>query len=84
MDPIFMDSHPALTSRPNPLRVRACIQSVMTWLRTFAAACSDYYRAAAKYEDLSRLSDAELRRRSFSRETLAPEICEGVERANVR
>ena len=37
------------------------------WLRT----CADYYAASAMYEDLAGLSDAELRRRGLSRDTIA-------------
>ena len=42
------------------------------WIET----CADYYDAAAVYDQLSRLSDAELRRRGLSRTTLARQICE--------
>jgi hypothetical protein len=37
------------------------------WLRT----CANYYAASAVYEDLAGLSDAELRRRGLSRDTIA-------------
>jgi hypothetical protein len=40
------------------------------WIET----CADYYAAAAVYEHLSRLSDAELSRRGLSRATLASDI----------
>ena len=40
------------------------------WLDT----CADYYAAAAIYEHLSKLSDAELSRRGLSRGTLASDI----------
>ncbi len=49
---------------------------VAEWLR----ACTDYYAASALYEQLNRLSDAELRRRGLSRSTLARSIFESVER----
>jgi hypothetical protein len=51
-------------------------QSVSTWVET----CVEYYEAAAMYEDLSRLSDAELRRRGLSRDTLARDVCNGAGR----
>ena len=35
---------------------------------------ADYYAAAAKYEQLCRLSDAELKRRGFARATLARDL----------
>jgi hypothetical protein len=49
---------------------------VRQWLRT----CSRYYEAAAVYEDLARLSDAELARRGLSRGSLAREVCSLCER----
>jgi len=47
------------------LRARAS-----AWLRT----CADYYDAAAMYEELSRLSEAELARRGLDRPNLARDI----------
>ena len=47
-----------------PLRL---IRRLATWLSAFASACADAYSAAAQYDDLSRLSDAELGRRGISR-----------------
>jgi hypothetical protein len=41
----------------------------------WAAALADYHAAAAIYEQLSKLSDAELHRRGLSRETLARDVC---------
>jgi hypothetical protein len=48
------------------LRVR-----IAAWFRT----CVDYYEAAALYEELNRLSDAELARRGLSRPNLARDVC---------
>ena len=45
------------------------------WLRT----CADYYEAAAFFDQLSRLSDAELSRRRLSRATLARDVCEACD-----
>ena len=36
---------------------------------------ADYHKAAAMYEQLSKLGDAELRRRGLSRATLARDVC---------
>jgi len=50
------------------------------WIRTAA----DYYSAATIYEQLSRLSDAELQRRGFTRANLAREVtaaCDRVDRS---
>ena len=53
------------------------------WLRTLgrriatcARTCADYHAAAGVYEQLRGLSDAELQRRGFSRDTLAHDVCE--------
>ena len=43
---------------------------VVVWAET----CADYYAAAANYEQLSVLSDAELARRGLSRATLARDV----------
>lgn len=48
------------------------------WVRT----CGDAYVASAIYEDLSRLSDAELKRRGLSREHLARDVFKSCERGN--
>jgi hypothetical protein len=42
-----------------------------TWVNT----CADYYAAAAMYEQLHKLSDAELERRGFNRATLGRDVC---------
>jgi len=52
-------------------------RSVSIWVET----CVEYYEAAAMYEDLRRLSDAELRRCGLSRETLARDVCRGLGRS---
>jgi hypothetical protein len=44
---------------------------LVTWCET----CADYYEAAALYEELSALCDAELQRRGLSRATLARSVC---------
>ena len=53
-------------------------------LRTRAAAwlatCVDHYEAAAMYEELHRLSDAELRRRGLDRPSLACDILRDCDR----
>lgn len=50
------------------------------WIGRWLGTCGDYYAASAHYEDMARLSDAELKRRGFDRETLAREICDRCER----
>jgi hypothetical protein len=41
-----------------------------TWVKN----CADYYAAAAAYEHLCRLSDAELKHRALSRDILARDL----------
>jgi len=65
----------AVDSTTAPPRVgwlRATVARVTAWWAT----CRDYYVAAATYEELSRLSDAELARRGLDRATLARDVCE--------
>jgi hypothetical protein len=59
--------HPSVGARLG--RVKA---HVAAWIKT----CTDYYKAAARYEQLSKLSDAELQRRGLSRGTLARDVCD--------
>lgn len=59
-------------------RYRRLRARVATWLRT----CADYYEAAALYEELSRLSDAELARRGLERPNLARDLCAACDRTD--
>ena len=43
---------------------------------------ADYYAVAATYEQLSRLSDAELNRRGLSRPNLGRHVCAAFDRAD--
>ena len=47
------------------------ISSVGRWIADCIEVMAGHYAAAAKYEELSRLPDAELRRRGLARATLA-------------
>jgi len=51
-------------------------------IATWAEVCADYYAAAAMYEQLSVLSDAELTRRGLSRATLARDTCVACDRCS--
>lgn len=51
-------------------RFRSQLNRLVQWLK----GCADNYAAAAAYENLSRLSDAELRHRSLSRDVLARDL----------
>jgi hypothetical protein len=56
------------------------IKSLARFLITWVNACADYYAAASMYEQLSKLSNAELRRRGLSRDTLARDVCQSCDR----
>ena len=51
-------------------RFRKNANAVLAHLAEWIETCGRYYGAAATYEELSRLSDAELARRGLSRDTL--------------
>src|SRR5262245_38786626 len=51
------------------------------WIAMCIKVMADHYAAAATYEQLSRLSDAELQRRGLSRENLAREVLSARDRA---
>src|SRR5262249_11966043 len=64
-------------------------RTLSDWLRCvgrrtvmWADTCADYYAAAARYEQLSALSDAELRRRGLSRATLARDVRAACDRGS--
>ena len=59
----------------------ASLQSLKAFVATWRKTCTRYREAAALYHQLSRLSDAELRRRRVSRATLAWDICRACDRA---
>jgi hypothetical protein len=60
------------SSRPS---LGAGLGALKTYLAAWIKTCADYYEAAALYDKLSVLSDAELHRRRLSRATLAQDIC---------
>jgi hypothetical protein len=64
-------------------RVSRTAGSLAAQATVWIEACADYYAAAAMYEQLSALSDAELRRRGLSRATLASDICKACDRATI-
>src|SRR5262245_61167624 len=51
-----------------------CISRIGRRIVTWADTCADCYAAAAKYEQLSALSDTELARRGLARSTLAHDV----------
>lgn len=65
---------PASAETPHVCAYSSCTR-IMRFVRAWMASCREFYAAAATYEQLSRLSDAELTRRGLSRETLARDLC---------
>jgi len=53
-------------------RLKPLFQHLASWATT----CADYCAAAAAYEQLRGLSDAELGRRGLARDTLARDVCQ--------
>src|SRR5262245_5230927 len=71
----------ALAARPTMTLsdwIRCVGWRIMTWVDT----CADHYAAAAMYEQLSALSDAELMRRWLSRATLAHDVLAACDRVS--
>jgi hypothetical protein len=58
------------------------LSSMCRWIGDYIDTLADHYAAAAMYEQLSRLSDAELQRRGFSRQDLARDVLAASDRAN--
>ena len=76
---------PAEAARPDasPLKLSDLSASLRARLTDWIATAADYYTAEAVYEQLSRLSDVELQRRGHPRATLAWDIAQARDRANV-
>jgi hypothetical protein len=64
---------PDCTSKPS---MKARLSALRSRLSAWVETCVTYSQAAALYDQLSRLSDAELHRRGFSRATLARKVCD--------
>jgi hypothetical protein len=56
--------------------LRKLVLGAVEWARS----CAEHYAAAGLYEHLSKLSDAELRRRGLSRDTLARAVFDTTKR----
>jgi hypothetical protein len=61
-------------------RASNLLVSLISRIRASIETCADYYAAAAIYEQLATLSDAELTRRGLSRATLARDVCAACDR----
>jgi hypothetical protein len=71
-DQLFPNDTLAASEPAAPLSSR--VRSIGLRLLVWADTCAEYYAAAAMYEQLSALSDAELTRRGLSRATLARDV----------
>ena len=76
-----MEAHSPVESAP---QLSGWIKSIGQRIATAASICADYYAAAALYEQLRGLSDAELSHRGLSRDTLARDVCQTCDRAGCR
>ena len=63
------------------LPLAARLLSIAMWVRDYIETMAEYYAAAAIYEQLYRLSDAELHRRGLSRADLARDVIAARDRA---
>lgn len=78
-----MNYHQTSPLQPRALggeRRRGWLGAIQRRLAAWWRICRSYYSAAAAYEELSRLSDAELERRGLDRSSLAKELCQEHER----
>ena len=70
----FPSAENALVRSRGGLRLAARLSSIAKRIGDYIETMADYYAAAAMYEQLNRLSDAELHRRGLSRDTLARDV----------
>ena len=75
---------PAALGRPSGSALASRVSALATRVAGWLATAADYYSAATIYEQLSKLSDAELHRLGFSRVTLGWDIAQACDRANPR
>jgi len=76
-----MEAHSPAESAP---QLTGWIKSIGQRIATCASTWADYYAAAALYDQLRSLSDAELKHRGLSRDTLARDACDTRDRAGCR
>ena len=70
----------AVSQSETAASLSSSIKSLARFVIAWANSCADYYAAASMYEQLSKLSNAELSRRGLSRDTLAREIFRSCDR----
>ena len=70
----------AVPSAETAASLSSSIKSLVRFFVTWADSCANYYAAAAIYEQLSKLSNAELHKRGLSRDTLASDVFQSCDR----
>jgi hypothetical protein len=70
----ILDAASVGTRSARRLPLAARISSITTWIVDYIETAAEFYAAAALYEQLSRLSDVELKRRGLSRGDLARDV----------
>jgi hypothetical protein len=71
---IVLDAAPIASHSAGRPPLAARISSIAKWIGDSITTAANHYATAAMYEQLSRLSDAELQRRGLSRHTLARDV----------
>jgi predicted NAD/FAD-binding protein len=71
-DEQVLSNVPSLLENSAPVlsRIMYFVKGCAAWMRS----CTDYWAAAAMYDSLNKLSDAELRKRGLSRTTIAHDV----------
>jgi hypothetical protein len=77
----MLDVAPVASPSAHSLPLAVRLLSIAKWVRDHIETMTDYYAAAAIYEELNRLSDAELHRRGLSRADLARDVVAARDRA---
>lgn len=70
----MLEAAPAASRGAGGLRLAARISSIAKAISDYIDMMADFYAAATLYDELSRLSDAELHRRGLSRDILARDV----------
>ena len=70
----MLEAGPVASRSARRLPLAARLSSIAKWIDDYIETMADYYAAASMYEQLSRLSDAELHRRGLSRTDLARDV----------
>jgi hypothetical protein len=70
----MLEGVPVAPRTTGGLQLGKRISLIAKWIASYIETMADYYAAATMYEQLSRLSDAELQRRGLSRTNLARDV----------